>query len=1045
MPRIVGKILDSSGQPITCKLSVKLNDLLVDTAPQIDTVRVVQEKTFDLLNGDIDIELAESATQRATYNFHVFTPLNTISYFELDGTPYVGPTHEEGGVIYSGASPTSGRQELFAEVLEGERTISRFDAIVPLGQTIQFASLVGQRIISGRFVDRGYFRELIAGLPGTSGATNDNLYPTRGELNALENQITALEVRVEELELNGGGGTGGGVDTVRPVVVTAGYAPISSAVSNYSFTITYTDNVQVNGFTVGANKISVTAPDGFSKTPTLVSKNPSTGNAKIITANYTVPGPFPNQIYTIAASAGAVQDLSGNESLATVVGTFTANVQTSEPAQNGLNQNFTLGGATLTGWTTTSTATATVTANGARVEATAEGWGNALLSPAFKVRNGDRVVIEFTGTDSFGVIGLAPVGKNLAAFSAADSILLFSNNGGGLHNGQNEIGPNKGYTFAPHGNELRLLFLDGALTAEVYSEDPGVFGIMIFRSSTRIAIPRALYNEMQVMVAPFSTGSVVELRRVTTTATLTLPAGVLIERPLAAKRIGYNFDPVITLQNDNWNNPAITSAFGAAAALAGGGLLRVGGDGMNFYDWLRGGMQANVAQRLPAGEGPGHTHGYNQQLPIWLAYQDFRVTGTLPNIKTFFDAAGNQSVIWTINVNTSPTPGSGLTGPQYEIARLQEAIALGMPVTMIELGNELYFNLTYYGKNSTTIGFQSSAQYATQMRDVWIPALKAAFPGIKIAAPAFESNGRGGTRESDWTYDLIELNTVTGGSGSGAQAIAVHPYVNSADLGIASTDFGNVSRASAIARAAYEKLQDKMRSPSLGILPVGGEIWITEAGVIELRESPPGIIICQTWMHGLIVLMIHMVLLKDRRVTVSCIHVLSGNAQWDAVTNEVGQGLSPTGRGTQNVFADGRHPAFVPTISGFVLGQAERQVLGFGGTAQLLADDPDGPYLAWRVFDSGRDRILIVNLSNSSRTFSPPAGNAWNSQRWTNGPWLEVVAVSEIPAAATGTIADGGSINIPAYSLVILIAADEAPPDTTPPTVTLTSFVDEPS
>jgi hypothetical protein len=332
------------------------------------------------------------------------------------------------------------------------------------------------------------------------------------------------------------------------------------------------------------------------------------------------------------------------------------------------------------------------------------------------------------------------------------------------------------------------------------------------------------------------------------------------------------------------------------------------------------------------------------------------------------------------------------------------------------------------------------------MRDVWVPAFRAAFPGIKIAVPAIESENKGGTRESDWNFDLVELNAVTGGSGSGAQAFAVHPYVNLADLGVTLTDIGSAARASAIARTAYEKIQDKMRSPSIGILPPGGEIWITEAGIIEVRETPPGVILGQTWFHGLMMVMTHMLLMKDRRVTVFCIHVLLGNSQWDAVTNQDGEGISPSGRGTSGAFVKERHPPFVPTIMGFVLGIAERQVLGFGGTAQLLADDPAAPYMVWRVFSgTERDRILINNLGNTSKTFAPPTGKAWNFQRWTNSPWLQVVTVAEIPAAATGTIADGGSISVPAHTLIVLTAATEAPPDTTPPTVTLASYTDIPA
>lgn len=234
MPQIIGKILDSAGLPVTCQIAVQLSDVLTFSAQPKNELRTTKAKTFDIPEGDLDIELLESASQRTTYDFHIFIPIETVLYFEQDGTAYTGPTHEESGLYYSGASSSAGRRELYREVTVGQETISRFKAIVPIAQVIQFASLVGQGVVAARFVDRSYYREILASLPGTSPAINENAYPTRPELAALQSTIAALQTRITKLETDGvvgGGGSGSGgsssgggtapVEDTTPPVVTA--------------------------------------------------------------------------------------------------------------------------------------------------------------------------------------------------------------------------------------------------------------------------------------------------------------------------------------------------------------------------------------------------------------------------------------------------------------------------------------------------------------------------------------------------------------------------------------------------------------------------------------------------------------------------------------------------------------------------------------------------------------------------------------------------------------------------------------------------------
>ncbi len=216
MPRILGKILDSAGRPLTCKLSVRLADSLIFTAPQFNELRLpVAGLSFDIPEGFLDIELIESATQRTTYDFHLYVPQVSTLYYELDGEPYVGPTHEDGGTYYTGSALTPGRRELFAEVLEGQLTIDRFNAIVPVAATVQFSALKGQAVTAARFVDRGYYREIIAGLPGVGEALNQNIYAPYSELLATQQLLSALQTQVDGLGSIGSPGAGAGVSNVR--------------------------------------------------------------------------------------------------------------------------------------------------------------------------------------------------------------------------------------------------------------------------------------------------------------------------------------------------------------------------------------------------------------------------------------------------------------------------------------------------------------------------------------------------------------------------------------------------------------------------------------------------------------------------------------------------------------------------------------------------------------------------------------------------------------------------------------------------------------
>ena len=124
----------------------------------------------------------------------------------------------------------------------------------------------------------------------------------------------------------------GAVDITQPAL-TPGSATIQ-------FTVTYTDNTQVDATTLGNGNLTVTDPHGNVQNATLLSTN--LGNAASITATYQINTPSgslsaaDDGAYTVTATSNAsqaVKDANGNPLAGGSIGTFTVFV----PAANGPN------------------------------------------------------------------------------------------------------------------------------------------------------------------------------------------------------------------------------------------------------------------------------------------------------------------------------------------------------------------------------------------------------------------------------------------------------------------------------------------------------------------------------------------------------------------------------------------------------------------------------------------------------------------------------------------------------------------------------------
>ncbi|HUU93775.1 MAG TPA: cadherin domain-containing protein, partial [Phycisphaerae bacterium] len=120
-------------------------------------------------------------------------------------------------------------------------------------------------------------------------------------------------------------------DPVAPTAALAANDVTIPTGAPHAFTVTYTDNVAVNLWTVGYQDVRVTGPNGYDQ-PAWYSQIDNWTNGSPRTVTYCVYGPgwtwdfTDNGTYTVSMEANGVTDTNGNPVPAGVLGTFDANI-----------------------------------------------------------------------------------------------------------------------------------------------------------------------------------------------------------------------------------------------------------------------------------------------------------------------------------------------------------------------------------------------------------------------------------------------------------------------------------------------------------------------------------------------------------------------------------------------------------------------------------------------------------------------------------------------------------------------------------------------
>ena len=126
-------------------------------------------------------------------------------------------------------------------------------------------------------------------------------------------------------------------ETTRPTASTSAFNVTAAGASNYTFTVTYSDNIAIDVAGIDGADIKVTGPNGFSQLAQRVGVNDGTnGTPRTATYKITPPGGTwnsqDNGSYTLALQANQVYDVAGNAVAASAaLKTFSVAIPTTPP------------------------------------------------------------------------------------------------------------------------------------------------------------------------------------------------------------------------------------------------------------------------------------------------------------------------------------------------------------------------------------------------------------------------------------------------------------------------------------------------------------------------------------------------------------------------------------------------------------------------------------------------------------------------------------------------------------------------------------------
>jgi hypothetical protein len=362
----------------------------------------------------------------------------------------------------------------------------------------------------------------------------------------------------------------------------------------------------------------------------------------------------------------------------------------------------------------------------------------------------------------------------------------------------------------------------------------------------------------------------------------------------------------------------------------------------------------------------------------------YRAPFTLQELAAACRASGAVP-IFDLNVLTP----ANRANPADQVAMLEEAQRLGLPVRYVEVGNELYANGPGFAQ-----AYPDGSAYARTV-SIYVQALHRAFPGVKVAADAVAIPQD--PRQEAWDKELLE-----GATGAGApDAYVLHFYPG---LYLKHLSAGKLAELFANAESSVAELR-KIAS-GLG----GKPVWLTEYNfrgpysVFRKKGVGPAEL---TPAHELYLAAFAAMLPRLRQLQLVDNWTAFADGFYGAWVGPQSPGLAPGGQAVEMVDTAARGalasaPVLAPGAPALP-----------GGMPGVVGQRFAGP--------SGRQTALVVNLTAERANL---ATTAWLKP----GTPYEQVATNPLAAQAkAGTPARGvvgtAGLSLPPYSVTLVNAS----------------------
>lgn len=453
----------------------------------------------------------------------------------------------------------------------------------------------------------------------------------------------------------------------------------------------------------------------------------------------------------------------------------------------------------------------------------------------------------------------------------------------------------------------------------------------------------------------------------------------------------------IRSDRQDWSDPALLSA---VRQLHMGSIRLFGGTTANFWDWEAGqfvdpSLLPYALRRYATGQQP---------LP-------------LQDLVTLVKASA-ATPIYDLNVVTD--------GLDHALALLARAAAQGLPVTRVELGNELYLEGP---PNALAVSaFPTGADYG-RTADAWASAIRSAFPQAEIgvvAAPVLPSdNTKATARRQAWNDGVLSAAT-------GSDAYTLHDYFPS---GLASG--GSLQDPASVrdVLGSAGRAADHLRTVDLPALGGSAPVWLTEWGVGGNPEMDG------SWAQGLINAAYALSTSTEPRVGLSINHALLGSNHFAALYSDVvpvqsdeDSVAAPTSGATGPL-----SERFGRSATGVALGLVMKAMEGASST-QLLSF-PDGPQVssalgdypgvaAWALATPGGTRVVLLNLTDEAQAVQLPASLSvpHDLEQVAADPATLISSERDVPIVRSQ--ADGSPLLAP-YSVSLLLPVTAEPEECT--------------